>query len=97
MDLPENRNYEALDAFAREMVGLIRTEGLMMQLGDFYSTLARTHYEAGILETAEKYAALAVEMLREYIGEDSEQVANAGMFLAELRRILKTGEGGSGD
>ena len=83
--------FEKLEGFAVEMRGLIEDEGMLMQIGSFYSTLARTFYEMGHLTGAVRYGELALETLREYIGEDSEQVTRAREFLDEATRIIKTG------
>lgn len=90
MEDPTNQNYEALEDFAVEMEGLIEAEGMLMQIGDFYSTLSRTFYEVGLVAGALRYGGLAVEMLGEYIGEDSEQVTRARQFLSQVEGVVKT-------
>ena len=90
MEKPVNRSHKALEAFAGEMRGLIQAEGMLMQIGDFYSTLSRTFFKVGLVEDAVRFGGLAVEMLGEYIGEDSEQVARARKFLGEAIEIVKT-------
>lgn len=90
MEDPANQNREVLEGFAGEMRGLIEAEGMLMQIGDFYSTLSRTFYEVGLFGEAGRYGEVAVEMLREYIGEDSEQVARARAFLRDVAEMVET-------
>lgn len=89
MEDPANQTRETLEGFAGEMRGLIEAEGMLMQVGDFYSTLSRTFHGVGLFEEAARYGEVAVEMLREYIGEDSEQVARARAFLGEVAGIVQ--------
>ena len=90
MEDPANQTREALEDFASEMSGLIEEEGMLMQIGDFYSTLSRTFYEVELFEDAVRYGGLAVDMLKEYIGKDSEQVVRARAFLSEVKEIVQT-------
>lgn len=92
MEDPAHQTRGALEGFAGEMRGLIEEEGMLMQVGDFYSTLSRTLREAGLFEEAARYGEVAVEMLREYIGEDSEQVARARAFLSDVTDVVMARE-----
>ncbi|SPO04395.1 uncharacterized protein DNG_07080 [Cephalotrichum gorgonifer] len=92
-----NRDYETLEGFACEMLGLAEREGMTMQLGDFYGALARTYREAGFLEHALTYADMAVEKFREYIGEDSEHVVEGRKFVHVTRMRMRMIEAEKGN
>ena len=66
---------------------------MLMQSGEIYSAFSRTFHKVGLLEGAVRYGGLAVEMLREYIGEDSEPVARARKYLDEVTEARNTQEG----
>jgi hypothetical protein len=86
LDHPENREYDNLMRLADEVLYLIEREGLAAQKGDFYSILAQICLEMGYTHTARSYGGMAVESLRESVGEDSAPALKAMKFMVDLNK-----------
>jgi hypothetical protein len=89
MDHNENREYENMEELTEEMLGLISTESLNAQIGDFYLILSRVYLEMGYTSTARKFGNKAMEKLTEYVGSDSEKVRQAVALLRDIERAVR--------
>ncbi|KAI8956815.1 SET domain-containing protein [Daldinia sp. FL1419] len=84
LDLPEKQNHKDVEKMVEEILDLCEKESLAAQVGDVYGIIAEVYSTMGDVDSARKYAELAVKELKHYAGYDHQRTRSAVKFLESL-------------